>query len=47
MLGPVWGPDALVVRAGGAPNYCVLLSAGWYRWLLKVLNEWLDGPPRP
>ena len=38
-------PDALYVRAGGAPNYCVLLSASWYRWLIKILSEWLEGRP--
>ena len=44
---PDENPDALYVRAGGAPDYCVLLSASWYRWLHKILNEWLEGQRFP
>lgn len=41
---PDENPEGLYVRAGGAPDYCVLLSAGWYWWLRRILSEWLEDP---
>lgn len=34
-------PHALRIQAGGAPNYCVRLSNGWYWWLRRIVDEWL------
>ncbi|NES17063.1 MULTISPECIES: hypothetical protein [Micromonospora] len=45
---PADDPGGLVVRAGGAPSYCILLSAGWYWWLRRLIEDWLQNrPPIP
>lgn len=31
-------PDDLRIQAGGAPDYCVRLSDGWYWWLRRHLE---------
>ncbi len=46
-------PDVCGVRAGGAPNYTVLLSPGWYQFFADVVrnapanSELRFHPPRP
>lgn len=32
-------PDGCAVRAGGAPSYAVLLSPGWYRFLVDAVRH--------
>lgn len=41
-------PDTCVVRAGGAPDYTVLLSLGWYDFLVNAVKaaQVDPGPPR-
>ncbi|MEV4201084.1 hypothetical protein [Micromonospora globbae] len=41
---PAADPGGLVIRAGGAPSYCVLLSAEWYWWLRQLIDDWLHVP---
>jgi hypothetical protein len=33
-------PDDLRIQAGGAPEYCVRLSDGWYWWLRQLIESW-------
>jgi hypothetical protein len=36
---PDGSPDTMSIRAGGAPDYCVLMSTGWYWWLRGLIEK--------
>lgn len=36
---PKEDPDQLWIRAGGAPEYRVRLSTGWYQWLRTIAEK--------
>lgn len=35
-------PDDLRIQAGGAPDYCVRISDGWFWWLRRQAQDALD-----
>ncbi len=35
-------PDEVRIRAGGAPDYIVVLSDGWFWWFRRVLDTWIE-----
>lgn len=34
-------PDDLRIQAGGAPEFCVRISDGWYWWLRRLVEGWV------
>jgi hypothetical protein len=36
-------PSDFHIRVNGPPDFSVHISEGWYWWLLRLVEEWLDG----
>lgn len=35
----IWNTDQMSIRAGGAPEYILKISRGWFKWLLQSVIE--------